>query len=44
MTRLFSKNTAKSSIIAKEILKTAALSLFGAAIAFAAMGIERVLR
>ena len=44
MTRLCSKITTKSSIIAKEILKTAALSLFGAAIAFAAMGIEWVLR
>lgn len=44
MTRLCSKITTSSSIIAKEILKTAALSLFGAAIAFAAMGIEWVLR
>lgn len=44
MTRLRSKITTSSSIIAKEILKTAALSLLGAAIAFAAMGIEWLLR
>lgn len=44
MTRLCSKITTRSSIIAKTILKTAALSLFGAAIAFVAMGIEWVLR
>ena len=44
MTHLCSKITTRSSIIAKKILKTAALSLFGAAIAFVAMGIEWVLR
>lgn len=44
MTRLCSKITTRSSIIAKTILKTAALSLLGAAIAFVAMGIEWVLR
>lgn len=44
MTRLYSKKTVKSSIIAKEILKTAALSLFGAAIGIGAMVAERLLR
>lgn len=44
MTRLCSKITTSSSIIAKTILKTAALSLFGAAIAFVAMGAEWLLR
>ena len=44
MTRLCSKITTSSSIIAKEILKTAALSLFGAAIGIGAMVAERLLR